>query len=239
MADDMAPQPTKGQNENKARDILNRISRRIDPIRIKITDTTQGTRGGQGVVVIGSLKPSAASNPFLPEVIAEVLFTDGWKEPLHETLRTLPPKEFMILVVEALKQILSEQKVAIKKLQWPRDDVEQSTKFFKCFVNELSLMASLSHPNIIEFLGFVEDMEKGDAWIITPWEGNGNVREFLQSGKWDIPERISLIQDTARGLEYLHTYNTPICHGDLKSAAKHPRQLCIPSGHHRLWFSPH
>ncbi|KIO20167.1 hypothetical protein M407DRAFT_60603, partial [Tulasnella calospora MUT 4182] len=85
------------------------------------------------------------------------------------------------------------------------------------FVNELSLMASLSHPNIIQFLGFVEDMDKADARIILPWEADGNVRDFLKSGEWDIPERVSLIQDTAKGLEYLHTHDPPICHGDLKS----------------------
>ncbi|KIO20157.1 hypothetical protein M407DRAFT_81884, partial [Tulasnella calospora MUT 4182] len=136
---------------------------------------------------------------------------------------------------ESIRKFFREQEVAIKKLEWPRDDVEESTKFFKVlfdsyspsignlnasyqsFVNELSLMASLSHPNIIQFLGFVEDTTKGDAWIILPWESNGNVREFLKSGEWDIPERISLIQDAAKGLLYLHTHDPPICHGDLKS----------------------
>lgn len=61
------------------------------------------------------------------------------------------------------------------------------------FVNELSLMKDLSHPNIVKLVGFVENMEKGDAWMILPWEDNGNVREFLLSGEWDIPERISLV----------------------------------------------
>ncbi|KIO32102.1 hypothetical protein M407DRAFT_54856, partial [Tulasnella calospora MUT 4182] len=50
----------------------------------------------------------------------------------------------------------------------------------KAFVNELSLMAELSHPNIVKLIGFAEDMQKGDAWIVLPWEANGNVREFLQ-----------------------------------------------------------
>lgn len=54
-------------------------------------------------------------------------------------------------------------------------------------------MARLSHPNIVKFVGFVEDMDNGDAWIIIPWEASGNVREFLQSGEWDIPERVSLV----------------------------------------------
>ncbi|KAG8901147.1 hypothetical protein FRC00_008800 [Tulasnella sp. 408] len=110
-----------------------------------------------------------------------------------------------------------EVELAVKMLQWSRDDGEDSTKFFKSLVNELSIMATLSHPNIIHLIGFVEDIEKGSAWIIVPWEANGNVREFLQSGEYDIPERVSLIQDVASGLEYLHTRQPPICHGDLKS----------------------
>ena len=63
-------------------------------------------------------------------------------------------------------------------------------------------MVSISHPNVIAVFGFVEDMQKGDAWIILPWEANGNVREFLQSGEWEIPERISLVCVLTK------TYNT-------------------------------
>lgn len=64
---------------------------------------------------------------------------------------------------------------------------------FLAIVNEVSILAALSHPNIARLIGFVEHAQKGDAWIISPWEENGNVREFLQAGEWDIPERISLV----------------------------------------------
>ena len=63
-------------------------------------------------------------------------------------------------------------------------------------------MSTLSHPNIIALLGFVEDTEKRDAWIILPWEANGNVREFLQSGEWEIPERISLVCVVDKDIRY-------------------------------------
>ncbi|KIO21773.1 hypothetical protein M407DRAFT_79983 [Tulasnella calospora MUT 4182] len=76
-------------------------------------------------------------------------------------------------------------------------------------------MAGLSHENIVRFLGFVEDLEKGKAWILLSWEPNGNVSEFLAAGKLEVPERMSL--DTFEGLQYLHTRQPPICHGDLKS----------------------
>ncbi|KIO32084.1 hypothetical protein M407DRAFT_38542, partial [Tulasnella calospora MUT 4182] len=99
----------------------------------------------------------------------------------------------------------------------------------KAFVNELSLMAELSHPNIVKLIGFVEDMEKGDAWIVLPWEANGNVRRFLQSGEWDIPERLSLIEDVVTGVEYLHTRQPSICHGDLKSL-----NILVNSSYHAM-----
>lgn len=56
-------------------------------------------------------------------------------------------------------------------------------------------MATLNHPNVISLTGFVEDMEKGDAWVIMPWAPNGNVREFLAYGEWDAPERVSLVSE--------------------------------------------
>ncbi|KIO25124.1 hypothetical protein M407DRAFT_76107, partial [Tulasnella calospora MUT 4182] len=85
--------------------------------------------------------------------------------------------------------------------------------------NELCLVDSLSHPNIVRIVGFTEDIENRTAWLFFPWEANGNVREFLRSEEWEIPERVSLIDDVAAGVAYLHTHQPPICHGDLKSVS--------------------
>ena len=56
-------------------------------------------------------------------------------------------------------------------------------------------MAGLSHENIVELVGFVEDLEDGKAWIVLSWEPNGNVSEFLATGRWEIPERVSLVSE--------------------------------------------
>ena len=60
-------------------------------------------------------------------------------------------------------------------------------------------MAGLSHENIVQFLGFVEDLENGKAWMVLGWEPNGNVSEFLAAGKREVPERISLVSNYLAG----------------------------------------
>lgn len=56
------------------------------------------------------------------------------------------------------------------------------------------MVDGLTHPNIVEIIGFVEDVKRRIAWLVFPWEANGNVREFVLSGKWEIPERVSLVR---------------------------------------------
>ncbi|KIO23031.1 hypothetical protein M407DRAFT_78553, partial [Tulasnella calospora MUT 4182] len=83
--------------------------------------------------------------------------------------------------------------------------------------HEVNLLNDLSHENVVKILGFVEDVGHGVGWMVFAWEQNGNLREFIRSAKWELPERVSLINDVARGLNYLHGRSPPICHGDLKS----------------------
>ncbi|KAG8939159.1 hypothetical protein FRC04_006943 [Tulasnella sp. 424] len=106
-------------------------------------------------------------------------------------------------------------RVAVKKLRY--GDNTDNEKFSKSFVYEVDILAGLSHPNIVKLLGFIEDLENGEARMIFAWEENGNVKEFLAKRKCDVPERVSLVKDVTAGLEYLHTRQPPICHGDLKS----------------------
>ncbi|KIO17840.1 hypothetical protein M407DRAFT_49961, partial [Tulasnella calospora MUT 4182] len=84
-------------------------------------------------------------------------------------------------------------------------------------LRESEFLVKLSHRNIVKLEGFVEDLSAQKVWLIFPWEEHGNLRDFLASGEWEIPERISLINDVTLGLEYLHSQEPPIYHGDLKS----------------------
>ncbi|KAG9021557.1 hypothetical protein FS837_007170, partial [Tulasnella sp. UAMH 9824] len=102
------------------------------------------------------------------------------------------------------------RRVAVKMFRFiMREDMTEE-KFLRVFVNEVRLLDKLSHPNIAKIIGFVEEVEKSIAWLVSSWEENRNLREFLRSGTWEMPERVSLIADVASGLVYLHTRQPPI-----------------------------
>ncbi|KAG8947577.1 hypothetical protein FRC04_010627 [Tulasnella sp. 424] len=107
------------------------------------------------------------------------------------------------------------QHIAVRKVRF--GDKADDRRVLGSFAYELGILVKLSHKNVVKLIGFVHNMEERIAWMVFRWEANGNLREFIHSANWEIPERISLIDDVASGLEYLHSSNPPICHGDLKS----------------------
>lgn len=107
------------------------------------------------------------------------------------------------------------QHVAVKKMRLDGDI--DDAQVLASLAHEVHLMSDLSHKNIVKVIGFVEDIQDGTAWMILPWEKNGNLREFVGSADWEFPERIALIYDVVSGIKYLHDREPPICHGDLKS----------------------
>ncbi|KIO17474.1 hypothetical protein M407DRAFT_32861 [Tulasnella calospora MUT 4182] len=105
--------------------------------------------------------------------------------------------------------------VAVKKVNIERDtDLE---RVLGLALRESEFLVKLSHPNIVKLEGFVEDLSARKVWLIFPWEEYGNLRDYLASGELEVPERISLIRDVTLGLEYLHSREPPVYHGDLKS----------------------
>lgn len=55
-------------------------------------------------------------------------------------------------------------------------------------------MVNLSHRNIVKLEGFVEELSEDIIWLVFPWEDHGNLRDFLVSQDWEVPERISLVR---------------------------------------------
>ncbi|KAG8996174.1 hypothetical protein FRB90_012808 [Tulasnella sp. 427] len=91
-----------------------------------------------------------------------------------------------------LSSSMSFRTVAVKKFKLDNNTLSRKAQT-AAFANELSLLSEIRHENIVELRGFVEDPEENIAWIVFPWESNGNLREFVQSQNWVIPERLSLL----------------------------------------------
>ncbi|XP_061990277.1 serine/threonine-protein kinase STY46-like isoform X1 [Rosa rugosa] len=104
--------------------------------------------------------------------------------------------------------------VAVKvfsKLEYP-DDLLLS------FKQEVSLMKRLRHPNVLLFMGAVTSPER--LCIVTEFLPRGSLYQILQRNpsKLDWRRRINMAMDIAWGMNYLHHFNPPIIHRDLKSS---------------------
>ena len=54
-----------------------------------------------------------------------------------------------------------------------------------------------AHPGIAKFIGFYANAELSEAWLISPWESNGNVGEFIRRHELEVPEKLSLVSNSA------------------------------------------
>ncbi|KAG8925567.1 hypothetical protein FRC00_003859, partial [Tulasnella sp. 408] len=81
--------------------------------------------------------------------------------------------------------------VAIKKLRLEEDTDDD--RALAPLAHEVNLLNNLSHESVVKVIGFVEEVEEGVAWMVFAWEKNGNLREFIRSAKWELPERVSLL----------------------------------------------
>ncbi|KAH6808604.1 PAS domain-containing protein tyrosine kinase family protein [Perilla frutescens var. frutescens] len=95
---------------------------------------------------------------------------------------------------------------------------EYSDDVIFSFRQEVSLMKRLRHPNILLFMGAVMSPER--LGIVTEFLPRGSLFRLLQksTSKLEWRRRIYMALDIARGMNYLHHYNPPIVHRDLKSS---------------------
>ncbi|KAJ8772607.1 hypothetical protein K2173_027784 [Erythroxylum novogranatense] len=103
--------------------------------------------------------------------------------------------------------------VAIKRIrQRDTDSIEQ-------FMNEINLISSVSHPNLVRLLGC--SVERGEQILVYEFMPNGTLCQHLQKdiGKglpW--PIRLAIATQTAQAIAHLHSFDPPIYHRDIKSS---------------------
>nr|XP_016482523.1 PREDICTED: mitogen-activated protein kinase kinase kinase 13-like isoform X2 [Nicotiana tabacum] len=95
---------------------------------------------------------------------------------------------------------------------------EYSDDVIYSFRQEVSLMKRLRHPNILLFMGAVTSSQH--LCIVTEFLPRGSLFRLLQrnASKLEWRRRIQMALDIARGMNYLHHFNPPIVHRDLKSS---------------------
>ncbi|XP_047323249.1 serine/threonine-protein kinase STY13-like [Impatiens glandulifera] len=106
--------------------------------------------------------------------------------------------------------------VAIKLLEKPENNLEKAQLMEQQFQQEVMMLATLKHPNIVRFIGACR---KPMVWcIITEYAKGGSVRQFLMKRQnRSVPLKLAVKQalDVARGMAYVHGLG--LIHRDLKS----------------------
>lgn len=106
--------------------------------------------------------------------------------------------------------------VAIKLLERPENDLERAQLMEQQFQQEVMMLATLKHSNIVRFVG---GCRKPMVWcIVTEYAKGGSVRQFLAKRQnRAVPLKLAVKQalDVARGMEYVHALG--YIHRDLKS----------------------
>lgn len=116
--------------------------------------------------------------------------------------------------VYAAKLHNRDEWVAIKKIKYrDTDSVDQ-------VMNEIKLISSVSHPNLVRLLGC--SIERGEQILVYEFMPNGTLCQHLQREKhhglpW--PIRLTIATETAHAIAYLHSaIKPPIYHRDIKSS---------------------
>ncbi|KAF7828780.1 wall-associated receptor kinase-like 14 [Senna tora] len=108
----------------------------------------------------------------------------------------------------------NDEWVAIKKIK------HRDTNSVDQVMNEIKLLSSVSHPNLVRLLGCC--IEEGEQILVYEFMPNGTLSQHLQRerGKglpWTI--RLTIATETANAIAYLHSANDPpIYHRDIKSS---------------------
>ncbi|KAF8335714.1 kinase-like domain-containing protein [Cantharellus anzutake] len=121
------------------------------------------------------------------------------------------------------------QEVAVKVLHVL--DTDPEAKRWKRLKREMRVWSRLSHDNLAPLLGYVY-YQNGQLGFVSPWYTKGNAINFIRNhpgANRDMIVRVILViflfeelmdipkcVDVASGLEYLHSQNPSIVHGDIK-----------------------
>ncbi|CAK8532532.1 unnamed protein product [Lathyrus sativus] len=109
---------------------------------------------------------------------------------------------------------LSSKPIAVKLMDSSSQQGERE------FHNELFFSSKLRSLYIVPPLGFSSDPKQCRFLLVYPLMQNGNLQDALLKRKcselFDWGKRFEIVLDIAKGLCYLHSFDPPVIHGDIK-----------------------
>lgn len=89
----------------------------------------------------------------------------------------------------------------------------------KGFEEEIKLMQTMRHPNIVLFLGAGKSSSQGQPFLVVEFTSRGSLRHVLDDDSIELNAilKISFALDACKGMSFLHNLNPPRIHRDLKS----------------------
>ncbi|OQR83357.1 protein kinase, partial [Achlya hypogyna] len=106
-----------------------------------------------------------------------------------------------------------DEKVAVKRIK------DRRIESVKKFIEEIKLMAMMDSEFVVKFVG-VSWRRPIEMEVVVEYMDIGDLRNFLMTrtpATYSWPDKFTAIMSIVRGLVYLHTFEPPIIHRDLKS----------------------
>ncbi|KAL5759571.1 hypothetical protein ACOSQ2_018409 [Xanthoceras sorbifolium] len=103
--------------------------------------------------------------------------------------------------------------IAVKKLR------SKSIQGHGEWQNEMTILGRLNHPNLVKLIGYCSEGEH--RILVYEYVTKGSLEAHLFgecNTELNWSRRIKIALGAARGLEYLHTYGSPIIHRDVKAS---------------------
>ncbi|GET87304.1 protein kinase, putative [Leishmania tarentolae] len=108
--------------------------------------------------------------------------------------------------------VLTGGKMAVKEMRLGNNDAK-----IEQFVQEISTMCNLQHPNIIHYFYCEESKEQKVIRVFMEFAGGGTLQSLLKrKGRLEYAELRALLRDVVEGLAYIHSQH--YVHGDIKTA---------------------
>ena len=125
----------------------------------------------------------------------------------------------------AHKSLLSVSTKSVTKGSTHRHRKRRHEKMKQDFVIEMRQLAKLRHPNITTVMGAV--LSRQEPMLVMEYMQNGSLYDAIRNDTLNLTSKediLTIVQDVASGLRFLHSANPQVLHGDLK--AKNGAYLC-------------